>query len=188
MDLSLIEEKITPSTRAILPVHLFGQMVDMTRVREITHTHDLIILEDAAQSHGARFKDLPPGAGSNAAAFSFYPGKNLGAYGDGGAVVTNDPKIEQRIRSLRFYGIEKEGRFSRLGYNSRLDEIQCAVLRVKLNHLSKWTKQRILIAEKYHKRLNGLPLTLPNSPPGMRHVHHLFVIRTPQRDAFIKYF
>ncbi len=97
--------------------------------------------------------------------------------------MTNDTEIEQRIRSLRFYGIEKEGRFSRLGYNSRLDEIQCAVLRVKLNHLSKWTQQRIRMAEEYHKRLSGLPLTLPILPPGMRHVYHLFVIRTPERDA-----
>ncbi len=185
-----IERAITPHTRAIVPVHLYGLPSDMRAIREIARIHRLFVVEDAAQAHGATFMGEPVGTLADAAAFSFYPGKNLGAFGDAGAVTTQDPEIANRVIALRDHGraLTAEGKRAKyehsiVGYGERLDTLQAAILRVKLAHLPRWNARRQALAQRYIERLSGCnTLTLPHTPPDRTHVYHLFVVRTPKRD------
>jgi dTDP-4-amino-4,6-dideoxygalactose transaminase len=183
IDPSRIEAAITPRTRAILPVHLYGQPAGMDPINEIAQHHGLKVLEDAAQAHGACYKGKRTGGLGHAAAWSFYPGKNLGAHGDAGAVTTDDPAIAERIRVLRNYGSQVKYVNEVQGYNSRLDEIQAAILRVKLRHMDTWNARRADIAATYEAAFSECMLSLPITPPGMEPVWHLYVVRHPQRDA-----
>ncbi len=182
LDPTLIEKAITMRTRAIMPVHLYGQPADMKRISEIADKHGLKVIEDAAQSHGARYKGKRTGALGDAAGFSFYPGKNLGAFGDGGAVVTNDDNIAEKVRFLRNYGSEIKYRHNFRGVNSRLDELQAAFLMVKLKYLDEWNARRAAIASRYLEGLKGSGLTLPHVPEWAEPVWHLFVVRSTHRD------
>lgn len=179
----LIEAAITPRTKVILPVHLYGQPADLDPILAIARKHGLRVLEDAAQAHGARYKERRIGAHGDAVAWSFYPGKNLGALGDGGAVTTNDPEIADRIRVLRNYGSRVKYVHEVQGYNSRLDPIQAALLRVKLKVLDDWNGRRKAIAALYLKGLAGKGLALPHVPEWADPVWHLFVIRHSEREA-----
>lgn len=183
IDPALIEAAITPRTKVILPVHLYGQPADMDPILAIARKHGLRVLEDGAQAHGARYKGQRLGAHGDAVAWSFYPGKNLGAMGDGGAVTTNDPQIADRIRVLRNYGSRVRYVNEVKGYNSRLDPLQAAILRVKLAHLDEWNARRSAIAARYQQGLVGCGLTLPHVPAWAEPSWHLFVVRHPQRDA-----
>jgi dTDP-4-amino-4,6-dideoxygalactose transaminase len=182
MDPDQIERAITPRTRAIMPVHLYGQPADMTPILEIARRRGLVVIEDAAQAHGAEIDGRRCGSLGRIAAFSFYPGKNLGAYGEAGAIVTQDATLAQRCRTLRDWGQEKRYEHRLKGYNYRMDGIQGAVLRVKLRHLEAWTKKRQDVARGYGSLLQEGPFVLPSARPGCRHVHHVFVIRTRDRD------
>jgi dTDP-3-amino-3,4,6-trideoxy-alpha-D-glucose transaminase len=181
LDPILVEAAITPRTRAIIAVHLYGQPARMDALREIADSHGIPLIEDAAQAHGATFKGRPAGGLGDAAAFSFYPGKNLGALGDAGAVVTADRALAERVRLLRSYGSRIKYRHELKGANNRLDELQAAVLRVKLRALEGWNERRRQIAGAYLERLRGVGL--PGVAAGAGPVWHLFVIRHPQRDA-----
>lgn len=183
IDPSLIEAAITPRTKVILPVHLYGQPADMDPILAIARKRGLRVLEDGAQAHGARYKGKRIGAHGDVVAWSFYPGKNLGALGDGGAITTNDPGIADRIRVLRNYGSRVKYVNEVQGYNSRLDPIHAAVLRVKLGHLDEWNARRSLIAAIYQEGLSGRGLVLPMVPDWAEPAWHLFVVRHPQRDA-----
>jgi dTDP-4-amino-4,6-dideoxygalactose transaminase len=188
IDPNRIEKAITPRTRAILPVHLYGQSADMDPILEIAKRHNLKVIEDAAQAHGARYKGRRTGGLGDAAGFSFYPGKNLGAFGDGGAVTTNDDVLAERIRVLRNYGSRVKYHNEMKGFNSRLDELQAAFLRVKLKMLDEWNKQRQAIANLYCKDLIDVPsLTLPYVLEWAEPVWHLFVVRTSERDQLQKH-
>jgi len=180
VDVSAIEKAITPRTKAVIPVHLYGHPAHMNPIRELADKHGLVIIEDACQAHGTRYK---AGSLGHAAAFSFYPGKNLGAYGDGGIVVTNDRGIARRLEMLRNYGQKEKYQHLFRGYNRRLDTLQAAVLRVKLRYLEKWNAARRWNAVLYHKFLDGCGLLLPGEAPGAESVWHLYVIRAEQRDA-----
>ncbi len=183
IDPARIEAAITPRTRAIIPVHLYGHPADMDLIMEIAKRHELFILEDAAQAHGARYKGRRVGSLGHAAAFSFYPGKNLGAFGDGGAVVTSDADLADRLRALRNYGSHEKYSHEVDGFNSRLDEMQAAFLRVKLKKLDIWNKQRRVVAQQYLKQLDGTPdLSLPYVAEWAESVWHQFVVRPPRRD------
>lgn len=181
LDPSRIEAAITPKTKVILPVHLYGQPADLDPILEIAQTYGLRVLEDAAQAHGARYKGTRLGAHGDAVAWSFYPGKNLGAFGDAGAVTTNDPDIADRVRVIGNYGSRVKYHNEVKGVNSRLDPIQAAVLRVKLRHLDDWTERRRRIAQTYLDRLADTPLVLPHVPEWADPVWHLFVVRTTER-------
>jgi len=183
LDPQRLETAISMRTRAILPVHLYGLPADMDPIRAVARQHGLKVIEDAAQAHGARYRGRRPGALGDAAAFSFYPTKNLGAFGDGGAVVTDDPELAGRIAALRNYGSRRKHENEIKGYNSRLDELHAALLRVRLRHLDEWTERRRARARLYLSLLSGLPLTLPHEPTWAEHAWHLFVIRTTQREA-----
>ena len=183
IDPAAIERAITGRTRAIIPVHLYGQPADIDAVKEIAARHKLLVIEDAAQAHGARYKGNPTGGLGGAAAFSFYPGKNLGALGDGGAVVTSDADLARRIRQLRNYGSEIKYEHQLAGFNSRLDEMQAAVLRVKLRHLDDWNARRRSAAAYYLSNLSPARVALPAVPHFADPVWHLFVIRSERRDA-----
>lgn len=183
IDPSLIEAAITPRTKVILPVHLYGQPADLDPILAVARKHGVKVLEDAAQAHGARYKGKRIGGHGDAVAWSFYPGKNLGALGDGGAVTTNDPEIADRIRVLRNYGSRVKYVNEEQGYNSRLDPIQAAALRVKLKHLDEWNARRADIAKRYHAALQETALVRPTAPEWAAPVWHLYVIRSPQRDA-----
>ena len=184
IDAEKIEAAVTSRTRAIMPVHLYGHPADMDAIRKIADRHSLRVIEDAAQAHGAMYRGEPAGHLADAAVFSFYPAKNLGACGDGGAVVTNSADIAMRVSKLRNYGsIEKYSHDLR-GCNSRLDELQAAVLRVKLRHLSDWNARREKVAERYLEKLGdieGLDMPLPSDR--VRPCWHLFVVRYPDRDG-----
>ncbi|MDB5408034.1 MAG: fdtB [Rhodospirillales bacterium] len=178
-----IEAAITPRTRAIIAVHLYGLLADMTPIREIARRHSLKLFEDAAQAHGARRDGRMAGALGDAAGFSFYPTKNLGCLGDGGAVTTDDAALATRIRLLGNYGSPVKYQHVEQGFNSRLDELQAAFLRVKLRHLDSWNARRSAIARRYADGLRSCPeLSLPH-PAGPDHVHHQFVVRHKRRDA-----
>ncbi|ATB64082.1 DegT/DnrJ/EryC1/StrS family aminotransferase [Pseudomonas mosselii] len=177
-----IEAAITPRTKAIIPVHLYGQPADMDSVNVIAKRHGLWVIEDAAQSHGARYRGQKLGCLSDAAATSFYPGKNLGALGDGGAILTNDKRVADRVKELRNYGSPVKYQHDSLGFNSRLDELQAALLRSKLKELDKQNDHRRVIAERYTKQLDGLPLITPFVPEWAEPSWHLYVIRSQQRD------
>lgn len=183
---SLIEAAITPRTRAIMPVHLYGQPADMEPILAIALKHGLKVIEDAAQAHGAGYRGKRAGALGDAAGFSFYPGKNLGALGDAGAITTNDADLAHRLRALRSYGAHKKYVHEVQGYNTRLDEMQAAVLRVKLKLLDEENEQRRRIAQIYLDGLRGTPFHLPQVIAGAKPVWHLFVIRHPQREALQK--
>ncbi len=182
----LIEEAITRKTRAIIPVHLYGQPADMDPINEIARQYGLIVIEDAAQAQGARYKGRRVGSLGNAAGTSFYPGKNLGALGDGGAVLTSDDAIAEKVRKLRNYGSTAKYRHELDGSNSRLDEIQAAFLREKLPLLDLWNQRRKFVAESYTKLLTNSEITLPKCPIWAEHVWHLFVIRSRERDKLVK--
>lgn len=178
-----IEEAITPNTRAIMPVHLYGQPADMDLISDIARKHHLKIIEDAAQAHGARYKGKRVGSLGDAAGFSFYPGKNLGALGDSGAIVTNDKELANNVRMLRNYGSQVKYNHNLKGINSRLDSLQAAFLRVKLKRLDEWNNRRQNLAGHYLKAMTEIPeLTLPSVPPWAEPVWHLFVVRHQQRD------
>jgi dTDP-4-amino-4,6-dideoxygalactose transaminase len=182
-----IEEAITNRTRAIMPVHLYGQTADMDPILNVAKQYGLKVIEDAAQAHGALYKGTSSGSLGDAAGFSFYPGKNLGALGDGGAVTTNDTVLADRVRALRNYGSNRKYYNDFKGYNSRLDELQAAFLRVKLKKLTEWNDKRRQVAAHYLKTLKFFSsLTLPLVPPWAEPVWHLFVVRHPCRDIFQK--
>ncbi|TMW71328.1 DegT/DnrJ/EryC1/StrS family aminotransferase [Thauera sp. UPWRP] len=183
IDPARIEAAITPRTKVILPVHLYGQPADLDAILAIARKHGLRVLEDAAQAHGARYKGRRIGAHGDAVAWSFYPGKNLGALGDGGAVTTNDPELADRIRVLRNYGSRVKYVNEVKGFNSRLDPMQAAVLRVKLQRLDEWNGRRAEIAARYLEGLAGSGLVLPHVPEWAEPAWHLFVVRHAQRDA-----
>ena len=179
----LIEAAITPRTKVILPVHLYGQPADLDPILAIARRHGLKVLEDGAQAHGARYQGKRIGAHGDAVAWSFYPGKNLGAMGDGGAVTTNDECLADRIRVLRNYGSRVKYVNEVKGYNSRLDPLQAAILRVKLAHLDEWNARRSAIAAHYQEGLADCGLTPPHVPDGTEPVWHLYVVLNPQREA-----
>lgn len=182
IDPQRIEAAITPRTKVILPVHLYGQPADMDAILAIARKHGLRVLEDAAQAHGARYKGQRIGAHGDAAAWSFYPGKNLGALGDGGAITTNDDALADRLRVLRNYGSRVKYVNEVQGWNSRLDPLQAAVLRVKLAHLEAWNARRSAIAALYQRELAGTGIGLPQVPAWADPAWHLFVVRHPRRD------
>ena len=186
IDPELIEAAITPRTKVILPVHLYGQPADMDPILDIARKHGLKVLEDGAQAHGARYKGKRLGSHGDAVAWSFYPGKNLGAMGDGGAVTTDDPELAERIRVLRNYGSSVKYVNEVQGYNSRLDPIQAAVLRVKLKYLDEWNARRSSIAKQYLDGLEDADLILPSVPDWAEPAWHLYVIRHPRRDELQK--
>ena len=183
LDPARVEDAITPRTRALVPVHLFGQPADLAELLALADKHGLVVVEDAAQAHGARYHGRRIGAHGHAVAWSFYPGKNLGALGDGGAVTTDDPDVAACVRSLGSYGSSKKYVHDLLGANSRLDEIQSAVLRVKLQHLDSWNTRRRRVAKRYAEELAGIPgLRLPGVAPDREHVWHLYVVDHASRD------
>lgn len=188
IDVTRIEEKITPNTKAIIAVHLQGRPADMDAVNEIAKKHGLKVLEDVAQAHGTKYKGRRVGALSDAAAFSFYPGKNLGALGDGGCVVTNDDDIASKVRALGNYGSDYKYHHIYQGTNSRLDEMQAAFLRVKLPCLEKWNDARKQVAERYLSEIKNPLIKLPVAPDkDYDHIYHVFVIRCDRRDELEKY-
>ena len=187
LDPDLIEAAITPRTKVILPVHLYGQPADMDPILWIARKHGLRVLEDAAQAHGARYKGKRIGGHGDVVAWSFYPGKNLGALGDGGGITTNDAELADRIRVLRNYGSRVKYVNEVQGYNSRLDPIHAAVLRVKLQHLDVWNARRAALAQQYLQGLSDAGLVLPHVPEWAGSAWHLFVVRLPQRDALQKH-
>ena len=182
LDPGRIAASITERTRAVVAVHLYGQPAAMEQIAEIASRHGLRLIEDAAQAHGARWNNKPAGSLADAAAFSFYPSKNLGAYGDGGAVVTDNPELAARVRALRNYGGERKYQHDVQGINSRLDALQAAFLRVRLAHLEEWNERRRAVARAYLEGLAGSSnVILPQTRPEASHAWHLFVIRHPQR-------
>lgn len=183
LDPALVANAITHRTRAILPVHLYGQPVDIDPINALASKHGLVVIEDAAQAQGARYKGRRVGSLGHAAATSFYPGKNLGALGDGGAVLTNDDSIADKVRQLRNYGSRVKYQHDLVGYNSRLDEMQAAFLRAKLLVLDEWNARRREIAELYARLLVGAGINLPTVPDFAESVWHLYVVRTEERDA-----
>lgn len=187
MDPARMEEAITPRTKAIMPVHLFGHPVDMDRILEIARRHSLLVIEDACQAHGARYKGRRVGSMGQAAAFSFYPGKNLGAYGDGGMVVTNDAKIADSLQLLRNYGQREKYNHKLRGFNRRLDTMQAAVLRVKLKYLDAWNEARRQHAHLYNELLSGSQVVTPRQAAFAEPVWHLYMLRTAQRAALKEY-
>ncbi len=188
IDVDRIEEKITDKTKAIIAVHLQGRPADMDRVNEIAKKHNLRVIEDAAQAHGTKYKGKKVGTLSDAAGFSFYPGKNLGALGDGGCVVTNNKEIADKVRALGNYGSDYKYHHIYKGTNSRLDEMQAAFLDVKLPHLDKWNNDRKRIANEYFAKINNPLIKLPLKPDDdFDHIYHVFGIRCDRRDELEKY-
>lgn len=188
LDAARIEAALSPRTRAVMPVHLYGQPADLDPILAVARRHGLKVLEDAAQAHGARYKGRRLGAHGDAVAWSFYPGKNLGALGDGGAVTTNDAALAERLRILRNYGSQVKYHHEVIGTNSRLDELQAALLRVKLRSLDAGNRRRAAVAARYLDGLSGLPgLALPAVAPFAEPVWHLFVVRHARRDALAQH-
>jgi dTDP-4-amino-4,6-dideoxygalactose transaminase len=188
LDPTAFEAAITPQTAAVIPVHLYGCPADMAPILEIARRHKLLVVEDAAQAHGARYQGARVGGLGDAAVFSFYPSKNLGAYGDAGAIVTNDAALAGKARMLRHGGQRHTYQHEMLGTNSRLDEIQAAILRVKLPHLDGWNKRRRALAARYGAGLRDYAeLVLPDAPEEVEHAYHLYVVRTSPRDALRDY-
>ena len=186
MDVALIEKAITKKTKAIIPVHLYGRMMDLDPVLELARRHKLAVIEDAAQAHGAQLNGKRAGTRGVMGCFSFYPGKNLGCYGDGGLVTTDDTELRAKLEALRNYGSPKKYHHPMIGYNSRLDTVQAAVLNVKLPHLDSWNASRATAALKYNKAIEGIgDLVLPQIPAKGSHVFHLYVLRTKKRDALL---
>lgn len=182
MDPALIEAAITPRTKAILPVHLHGLMADMDPIVDIARRHGLVLIEDAAQAHGAEYKGRRAGSIGDFGCFSFYPGKNLGAYGEGGALVTNQPDLARKVALLRDWGQETKYNHVVAGYNYRMDGVQGAVLNVKMNYIEAWTEARRAAADNYDSRLAKLSITRPQPPSHSRHVYHVYALCLPRRD------
>ena len=187
IDTKKIEKKITDKTKVIMPVHFYGHSAEMEQIIKLAEAHNLKIVEDACQAHGAQYNGKNVGTLGNMGCFSFYPTKNLGAYGDGGIVVTNDEELYNKLIMLRNYGEVKKFTSKIEGFNSRLDEIQAAALRVKLKHLDTWTSRRREIATQYQQLLFNSNVQLPSERQWAKHVYHLFVIRTNKRDALKDY-
>jgi dTDP-4-amino-4,6-dideoxygalactose transaminase len=184
---ALIEEAITPKTKVIIPVHLFGQTADMDPILKIARKHGLAVVEDACQAHGAEYKGKRAGSIGDAGCFSFYPGKNLGAYGEAGGVVTNDRELVDRIRLLRDHGQARKYHHEVVGTNGRMDGIQGAILTVKLRHLCSWNEARRHHAAAYNQLLDDIvPITTPDELPYARHVFHIYAIRAPRREQLIE--
>jgi dTDP-4-amino-4,6-dideoxygalactose transaminase len=183
IDVNAIEAAITPRTKAIMPVHLFGQPADMDPILDIARRHNLLVIEDAAQAHGAEYKGRRVGSIGDFGCFSFYPGKNLGAYGEGGAVVTNNPEAVRTIRLLRNWGQEESYKHILRGYNYRMEGLQGAILRVKLKYLPQWTEARRAHGEAYNRLLAGTSVITPAVMPYARHVFHVYALRAPNRQA-----
>jgi dTDP-4-amino-4,6-dideoxygalactose transaminase len=183
MDPAQIEAAITPRTKAIIPVHLYGQCADMDPILAVAKRHGLVVIEDAAQAHGAEYKGRRAGSMGDMGCFSFYPGKNLGAAGEGGLVTTANPEFARTIRMLRDWGAEKKYHHVLKGYNFRMEGIQGAILRVKLRHLDKWTQARRDAAKRYDQLLVGAGVGLPKQMDHSRHVYHIYAVRTTQRTA-----
>ena len=187
MNPDLLEKAITPRTKAIIPVHLYGQMADMDPIMAIASKHGLIVIEDACQAHGAEYKGRRAGSIGDAGCFSFYPGKNLGAYGEAGAVVTNNFELIQKIDMLKNHGQSKKYHHSMIGWNDRMDGIQGAVLSAKLKHLEDWTKARLKNAALYSSLLSGIDsITLPYAAEHVRHVYHIYPVLVDGRDSLIR--
>jgi dTDP-4-amino-4,6-dideoxygalactose transaminase len=186
LDVNQVKEKITPKTRALLPVHLYGHPVDMKPLQEIAEDHDLYIIEDACQAHGASYKNKKVGGLGDLGCFSFYPTKNLGCYGDGGMVVTDDDTLATELRMQRNYGKSSKYTHEFIGINSRLDDLQASILSVKLRKLDAWNEQRRQFAGIYQEILGGSPVIVPMEKDFARHVYHLFVIRVDDRDSLEK--
>ncbi len=186
MDVSKVEEKMTSKTRAILPVHLYGHPVDMDPICRLKEDYDLYIIEDACQAHGAEYKGKKTGSIGDMGCFSFYPTKNLGAYGDGGAVVTSDEELKEKLTQMRNYGQLKKYHHDFVGVNSRLDELQAVILQTKLKYLDRWIESRRKNAHIYNKLLKDLDLVLPVEKPFAKHAYHLYVIRSKNRNYLKK--
>ena len=186
MDPGQIEKAITPRTKAIAPVHLYGQPADMDPIVAIAKKHNLIVIEDTAQAHGAEYKGRRAGSIGQLGCFSFYPGKNLGAYGEGGMVITNNPEFAQKVKMLRDWGQDRKYNHCMKGFNYRMEGIQGAVLRVKLRHLEEWTEARRRNAKRYNELLGKMDVNVPVELPDRRHVYHVYAIRVRQRDAFLQ--
>ena len=187
MDPSLLEAAITPRTKAIVPVHLYGQMADMDPIMEIAKSHRLLVIEDACQAHGAEYKGRPAGSIGDAGCFSFYPGKNLGAYGEAGAIVINDAEIDKKIRMLRDHGQSQKYYHSLIGWNARMDGIQGAVLSVKLKYLPAWNDRRRQNATLYSELLSNLNgLVIPQEAVYAKHIYHVYALRVQDRDSLVK--
>ena len=184
MDPAKVAAAITPRTKAIMPVHLYGQAADMDPILDIARAHGLTVIEDACQSHGADYKGRRCGSMGHLGCFSFYPGKNLGAYGEGGAVVTNDAALAKHVRLLRAWGEEVRYEHKYRAFNYRMDGVQGAVLGVKLRYLDAWTEARRRHAAEYARLLAGTPVGLPVERPGSRHVYHVFAVQLADRDAW----
>jgi dTDP-4-amino-4,6-dideoxygalactose transaminase len=187
IDPNLLTNAITKRTKAIIPVHLYGQPADMAAIMDIASQHNLYVVEDACQAHGAKYNGQRVGTIGDAACFSFYPGKNLGAYGDGGAVITNNDTVAERIRTLRQYGQKEKYIHSAVGYNNRLDSLQATILRVKLRYLDDWNAKRRKAAELYREMLSDAAVVLPEEIQGVFHVYHLFVIGHRRRDEMLAF-
>ncbi len=187
LDPALVEKAVTPRTKAVLAVHLYGQPCDLDRLAEICRKHKLALVEDAAQAHGAKFRGKNVGTFGELGCFSFYPTKNLGACGEGGALVTNDAALAARARALRDHGSTRRYYHDELGYNYRMEGLQAAMLRVKLNYLPKWNAARRRIAQLYTEQLSDTPLKLPIEPAGTQSAWHLYVVRHPSRDELRQY-
>jgi dTDP-4-amino-4,6-dideoxygalactose transaminase len=182
MDARQVQRLITPKTKAILPVHLYGQPADLGPLLEIANRHGIPLIEDGAQAHGAKYQGRPAGSLGQSGCFSFYPGKNLGAYGEGGAVTTNDEQLARRMKALRDHAQSQRYQHDEIGFNYRMDAMQGAVLGIKLKYIEAWTEARRHRADRYRTLLADLPLQLPLEAPGRRHVWHLFVALHPERD------
>ena len=183
MDPAAIEAVITPRTKAILPVHLYGQSADMDPIMDIARRHGLVVIEDAAQAHGAKYKGRPVGSIGDMACFSFYPGKNLGAYGEGGAVTTNNPEYARTVRMLRDWGQDRKYHHVLRGYNYRMEGFQGAILGVKLRHLDHWTEARRTVVRQYNEQLADVEIEKPIEMPYGKHVYHVYTVRSADRDT-----
>ena len=183
LDPAAIEAAISPRTKAILPVHLYGQPADMDPIMEVARRHGLIVIEDAAQAHGAKYKGRPVGSIGDMACFSFYPGKNLGAYGEGGAVTTSNAEFARTIRMLRDWGQDRKYHHVLRGFNYRMEGFQGAILRVKLRHLEQWTEARCALVHQYNELLADCEVETPTEMPWARHVYHVYTLRSDNRDA-----
>lgn len=186
IDPAKIEEKISPKTKAILPVHLYGQACDMEQIQSIAKKHQLVVIGDAAQAHLSEWDNMSVALWSDITCYSFYPGKNLGAYGDAGAIVTEDEKVAGKIKMLRNMGQKQKHDHEYVAWNSRLDSIQAAILKTKLKHLNDWTEKRRQAASRYDQLLKDLPCKTPQTNPKAKHVYHLYIVQTDERDQVLK--
>ncbi len=187
IDPAQIEAAITPRSKAIMPVHLYGQPAEMDPILNVAHRHDLLVIEDAAQAHGAEYRGRRAGSAGDLACFSFYPSKNLGCYGDGGMIVGSDPELLARVRKLRDHGRISKYEHDELGWGYRLDALQAAILGVKLRHLDDWNEARRAHAERYNELFADTEVIRPSVLDHVKHIYHCYVIRTPRRDELVEH-